>query len=386
VHSGPAPDIRRQNERRIVAHLLRESPLSRAELAQLTGLSQPTVGKVVADLSQRGIVAETHLEPAPGPRALGRPSRPLVLERSTRRFVTVHLGVRKTQLSALPVGGPVDERWQVEFPTPKRSATWVERLHRASERLGPVDCWGVAISTPGVCDEQAGRVLLSPNLHWTESTDLRALARRVWDVEVLIVQEIRALALGHLSAQPTTEDFLLVDFSTGVGGAMVRGSELYSGAVVLSGELGHTPIPGNARPCGCGAIGCVETLVSRPGLLESFSEHAGVERPAWSDLVAHVDEHGVEPWLAEPLDTAGTVVAGAMNVIGVVEAVVTGAITELPEPVFDRLGQAVERSSMWARFGQVKLHRAPRRRASGLVQAAIDRIVLPLEGRIRESA
>ena len=69
---------------------------------------------------------------------------------------------------------------------------------------------------------------------------------------VLLVQEIRALALGHLTADPAAQDFLLVDFGEGVGGAIVLEGKLYSPSTPLSGELGHTPVPGNRRLCGCG--------------------------------------------------------------------------------------------------------------------------------------
>jgi len=60
-------------------------------------------------------------------------------------------------------------------------------------------------------------VLFSPNLHWTESVDLVGLIQRVWKLPVAMVQEERALALGHRFVNEETEDFLLVDFGEGVG-------------------------------------------------------------------------------------------------------------------------------------------------------------------------
>ncbi len=77
------------------------------------------------------------------------------------------------------------------------------------------------MSTPGIVDEKTGRILFSPNLHWSEGADMPELIRRVWPVPVLLVQEERALALGHHAAAPGHEDFLLVDFGEGVGGAVV---------------------------------------------------------------------------------------------------------------------------------------------------------------------
>ena len=54
----------------------------------------------------------------------------------------------------------------------------------------------------------------------------------------------------------------MVDIADGVGGALMLGGRIYQGALPMSGEIGHTPIPGNNRLCGCGGRGCLETLAS----------------------------------------------------------------------------------------------------------------------------
>ena len=83
------------------------------------------------------------------------------------------------------------------------------------------------ISVPGIVDEPAAKVIFSPNLHWLESAPLPRLVRQVWDLPVVLVQEIRALASGHLAVEPIREDFFLVDFGQGVGGALVLDGQLY---------------------------------------------------------------------------------------------------------------------------------------------------------------
>jgi len=63
-----------------------------------------------------------------------------------------------------------------------------------------------------------------------------------------------------------------------------RAGRLYSGPLPLSGELGHTPVLGNNRLCGCGATGCIETLISRKGLIASAQEHLQ-EPVSWPRLL-----------------------------------------------------------------------------------------------------
>ena len=122
-------------------------------------------------------------------------------------------------------------------------------------------------------DERTGKVYLSPNVRWLEKANLGESLREVFGSEVVFKQEIRLLALGQLAAEPESGDFLLVDRATASGAAAVIGGSLFSGSIPLSGEIGHVAVPGNDRQCGCGAIGCLETLIARPGLLASAAEH-----------------------------------------------------------------------------------------------------------------
>lgn len=364
--------LRRTNQRTILSLLLRLGCASRAELAKAAGLSQPTAGKITAELLRLGI-----LQPAGeaglngGMPRLGRPGQMLRLADREPRFVVMELGVSETRIASLPVAVKLEDRWSRCIPTPSAAPAWVRELKRAAGDMGPGRFWGVLISVPGIVDEGTGKILFSPNLHWLERIDLAELVRQVWDVPVVLVQEIRALALGQLTAEPGGEDFLLVDFGQGVGGAIVLEGKLYPHPMPLSGELGHTPVAGNNRRCGCGAIGCLETLVSERGLLESFG------RGDWPALAQQVTEKGIQPWLMDTLAAAGKVVAGALNVLGIHRVVVTGLLTELPGCV-ETLSAEIRAGAMWGRFGEVTCQAASRRRSAGLVAAGLDRLVLPV--------
>lgn len=373
----------RLNQRALVAGLQRLGVASRADLAKALGLSQPTAGRIVDELLAAGVLEEAiganGERPARAPRRgrSGRPGRMLRLDRAQPRFVGIRLGVSTTGVVLLPVGAPPEDEWNVEFRTARSIAGWVRELRRARGRLRASGLWGVLVSVPGVVDEGRGRVVFSPNLHWTEGVDLRAEVESVWGLPVALVQEERALALGCQAFDRRDEDFLLVDFGDGVGGAVVTSGRLYAAPLPIHGELGHTPVLGNGRRCGCGATGCLETLASQGGLLQSFAEARRCPG-TWPDLVRWVNRHGLAPWLEEALDATAVVIAGALNVLGIRRVVLTGAIAELGAGARDRLGERIRAGAMWARFGSVVCEVAPRRRNAGLVAAGIDRFVVPV--------
>jgi len=372
--------LRRTNERTLLGLLMRTQSASRAQLAKAAGISQPTCGKIIEELLELELVREIEGDGAPRDRA-GRPGRMVCLDTIKPRFLAIQFDVLETNIALVPVGAPAGDQWHLTKPTTDSAQSWVRELKSAANELPCENLWGVLVSVPGIVDESAGRVLFSPNVHWSEKSDLRRLISQVWDAPVLLVQENRAAALGHLYAGSEIQDFLLVDFGYGVGGAIIQGGRLFHSPLPLNSELGHTPIPGNHRQCGCGARGCLETMLSRTGLVHSFVEANRGQREEWSALLAHVQAEGIRPWLAESLDAAASVIAGSLNVLGLRHVVVTGSLTEMPSEVMSYLRSAIQTGAMWGRFGEVMCEGAPHRRIAGLTAAGIDRLLVPADGR-----
>jgi N-acetylglucosamine repressor len=371
----------RLNKRALLGHLHRMGTSSRAELAKSLGLSQPTAGKIVDELLEMGVFEEVD---APTGRSrgasakAGRPARMLRLNQSKAHFLVIQLGVEKTSLALPSIGVTGEDSWVTHFETPDSAREWVRQLGKTASQIPEKKFWGILASVPGLVDERNSRVLYSPNLHWTEKSNLPSLIRQVWNAPVVFVQEEHALALGQLAADPTGEDFLLVDFGDGVGGAVVVAGKLYGHPLPISGELGHTPVMGNDRRCGCGSTGCLETLASTRGLLQSFAAAGGKNGHSWTALTASIASNGIAPWFAKTLDATAAIIAGALNVLGLRRVVITGTLSELPPTVLTHLSKAISKGALWARFGEVKVECAPRRRVVGLVAAGLDRLIIPM--------
>lgn len=369
------------NKRALLRRLQKTGLASRASLAKTLGMSQPTSGKIVDELLAAGVLEEVELADGGSSRMRGRPGRMLRLNQSKSCFIAIQLGLQETAVAGLALGVSDPDQWQVTFSLAKNelnsAAVWERQLLRAAQKIGGKNFLGVLLSVPGIVDENANRILFSPNVHWTEGVDLAAIVGRIWKVSVLLVQEQRALALGHHLAHPGNDDFLLVDFGEGIGGSIIMGGKPLAHPLPISGEIGHTPVLGNQRKCGCGAVGCMETLVSLRGLLKSFSTAQLGRKCSWADLQTYISRNGIPSWLAQSLDAAAMAIAGSLNVLGLRRVVITGSLTELPDTVIAHLGQAIENGSMWAKFGSVECVAAPRRRMPGLVAISIDQLIVP---------
>jgi hypothetical protein len=67
-----------------------------------------------------------------------------------------------------------------------------------------------------------------------------------------------------------------------------------------------------------------------------------------------------------------------LNVLGLRRVVITGTLNELPPSVLAYLAKAISKGTLWARFGEIKVDGAPRRRIAGLVAAGLDRLIVPM--------
>ena len=371
------------NRRVLLRQLQKLGVASRAGLAKSLGMSQPTAGKIVDELLAAGVLEEIEFGGTNNGKSVlrGRPGRRLRLNQSKSSLLAIQLGLQETTVAGLSLGVSDEDEWHFSFALGKAETNpvkaWEKQLHLAAKKISGKDFLGALLSVPGIVDEAANQILFSPNIHWTEKADLAAMVRRVWNVPVLLVQEERALALGHHLANPDNEDFLLVDFGEGVGGAIIVDGKPLANPLPITGEIGHTPVLGNRRKCGCGATGCIETLVSLRGLLESFSRSQRGRKNSWSDLREYISKNGIPAWLAQSLDAAAVAIAGALNVIGLRCVVITGSLAELPPAVLAHLSQAIQNGSMWAKFGSVECVAAPRRRTAGLVAIGVDRFIVP---------
>lgn len=76
--------LRATNQRLLLERLLRDGIATRAELADRTGMSRPTAGKILDELLSAHVVETVASGVQDAERKLGRPAQPLRLNAKTR--------------------------------------------------------------------------------------------------------------------------------------------------------------------------------------------------------------------------------------------------------------------------------------------------------------
>jgi N-acetylglucosamine kinase len=152
-------------------------------------------------------------------------------------------------------------------PTPAHDfAAFTAAMQSLIDAGGPSR--GVAISIAGVIDPLDARIKCA-NIPGIDGRTLAADLSRSFGLPVWIINDADSFALAEAQAgagRGHANVFGLI-LGTGVGGGLVIGGRLVGGPGGFAGEWGHGPVVASPRfACGCGQIGCLDTVGGARGL------------------------------------------------------------------------------------------------------------------------
>jgi predicted NBD/HSP70 family sugar kinase len=262
--------VRRHNLATVLGLVHREGPLARSALTQATGLNRSTVGALVGELAELGLVQEREPEMS---NRVGRPS-PLVAPDG--RVVAIALNPEIDAVTVGVVGLDATVHRRVRYPT-GRIPTAAEAVRIASaviDGLRPdlaaaTRVVGIGVAVPGLVREEDGVVRLAPHLEWAEEPFAAELAAATgYPVLAANDASLGANAERLFGAGRGASDLVYLNGgASGIGAGVIVGESPLTGISGYAGELGHTLVNSSGIRCHCGAIGCLETEVSQSALL-----------------------------------------------------------------------------------------------------------------------
>ena len=327
--------VRRHNLGVVLRHVARHGPRSRAAIAQETGLNKTTVSSLVGELIDFGLVRETEVELRG---TVGRPALPVELSGERVAGLGLEVGVDFLAVRASDMGGA--ERHRAHVATDNRGrpvdaviddlAGLTEAALADAGAQGLVTA-GAVIALPGLVDS-GGRLLVAPNLGWTDVDVAGGLAARLdrpaFPLRVENEANLGALAELWEGAGREFTDFIYVSGELGVGAGIIVGGELFRGAHGFGGELGHTTVDPAGERCACGNQGCLETRVALGALLHAAGLEPGARVGELAER-ARAGDARVLAALAEAGRWLGIGVASAANLLNPRGVVVGGYFATL---------------------------------------------------------
>jgi predicted NBD/HSP70 family sugar kinase len=354
---APTASARGQNLSRLLTMVHREGPLSRAALTRRTGLNRSTIGGLVAELSELGLVRESGPVESAG---VGRPS-PLVRAEPSVATLTVNPDIDAVTIGLVGLGSVVHKR--VRYPTTGAlTATQAVELIAAvvagmrSELDSSYALLGVGVAVPGLVERHTGTVTLAPHLRWQDEPFAVRIAEAT-GYRCVVANDARTalVAEGWFGAGRGREDFVYLNGSaSGIGGGIVTGGRPVLGRHGYAGEFGHRVVHPGGLACHCGRTGCLETEVRRDRLLAAL----GLDDASAEQLPAALAADRSPRVRAEVDRQNGWLAQGLSDVITALdpEAVVLGGfLANLSDASDGRLQELVRHTGFASLSGEVEV-------------------------------
>jgi predicted NBD/HSP70 family sugar kinase len=270
-------DMLRLVNRRILLNILSDrQPISRAEIAKISGLNKATISTITGELLKDScIIEEGSGRTTP---IGGKPPTPLRLNAKRFGLFGVDIRADETILALSDFNNRIVAR--ISFETGSDATTFLNKIGREIRKLRTkhnsfIEFPGIGVSLPGLVDNHSGKFLLSVVLPWRDVPVVNLLEKAT-DLPVIIDNSARCSALAeiwHGKAQYAhVRNLLYVSVSTGLACGVVIDGGLYRGGNNTAGQFGHIPIDVNGPDCRCGQRGCWDLFASDKATLKRYAD------------------------------------------------------------------------------------------------------------------
>lgn len=289
--NGNGVSISRINKSRVLNLIRREKEISRADIVKRTGISAPTVTRIVDSLLHNEQLIE---QVGTGESNVGRP--PLMVRFLGEENYVVGIDWGKTHiygilanlngevLHELDVPSEVDNDFESDLAKVSNLIHYIIGHSGVdSEKI-----MGIGIAAAGYIDKHTGEVAYSPNFNWTHS-HIKPNLEKEFGVPIKVDNVARVTALGELmyGHGHTYRDFIYINVGYGIGSGIIMDGKPHYGFDGYSGEIGHTrvSIPTHeTRQCVCGKTDCLECYASGRGIAETVWKQLDL----YPDSILHV--------------------------------------------------------------------------------------------------
>ncbi len=176
----------------------------------------------------------------------------------------IDIGGTKIKLGLIDEEGRVLESHRQETNAASGAAAVIASIAAGARAAFGADLRGATVAGVAVAGQvDAGGVVRgAPNLGWT-GLPLRAELERALGIPFSVVNDVRAAAWAEwrFGAGSGSDDVVVLFIGTGIGGAIVSGGRMLEGHANSAGEIGHTTVVADGRPCHCRNRGCLEAYV-----------------------------------------------------------------------------------------------------------------------------
>ena len=365
IPKGNAVYINKLNKIEVLGLIREHGTISRAEIVEISGLSAPTISRIV-----KGLIREEKLVESIGigDSSGGRPPVMLKFKGEKSYVIGIDLGATATRGVLSDLNGNFIE--EIKFPTRLKDGfeeivgdvgDLIQKLANSNMKTTSARIFGVGIAVAGLVDLENNIIEYSPDFNWHNVDIVETLSRKI-DYPIIFDNVTRLMALGGLSygKGKKSKNFICINVGYGIGSGVIVNGELLTGANGFAGEFGHITADRDSKiQCSCSKYGCLEALASgraiastAQGLLLNGEESKifelcnGEISLVTAHMVAEAADLGDELSLRifnEATDHLGIGIANLINLFNPEMVIIGGGVSLAGDLFFDNIRRVVGR-------------------------------------------
>jgi predicted NBD/HSP70 family sugar kinase len=291
--TGSKELIRDINSNLVLTQIVNFSPISRSTIAKKLGLTKATVSAIVADLLAKKLVVEIGSDDT----SLGR--KPILISFNRKAGYAISVDIGEQIISALITDLQGDDRQLKQIATPKNSAALCPALidlissMTTSIKERPYGIVGITLGIHGVTSDNI--IHFTPYYDFTACNLVKELEEN-FHTNVILENEANLSVIGEKTFEYDYPNIANISVHTGVGLGIIMNNNLYSGSKGYAGEIGHTIVDIDGKPCPCGNRGCLEQYLSERALLQELALRKGLDSidfPSFTKLYYQKDSDAI---------------------------------------------------------------------------------------------
>lgn len=344
---NPTPLTRQITSRTVLRAIMENAPVSRAELARMTGLSKQAMSEIVRDLEAEGWVRETGKTQG----AVGRSAINYEVEPRKAIILGVDIGGTKLHAAIADLSGGIIE--EVIEPTDSRGGPHlIDQIARLTQAMldkasVPADAVRMGVvGIPGAVHPKARRITMVPNIPGIVELDFEALLSRRLGFPILLENDVNIAAKGEqrMGHGRESDNFVFVALGTGIGMGIVNEGRLVRGARGAAGEISTLPVGGDPFDSRAFASGVLESAIGSAAIRARYEGLGGEPGLTVREIFSR-DEDGAVPVVidevARVLATAIVAIAAVVDPEVVIFGGSVGARAELTDRVRHHLSRCM---------------------------------------------
>jgi glucokinase-like ROK family protein len=262
-----ALQMSRLNKREVLQLIKKEGTISRTDIGNTTGLTAPTVSRIVEHLvNHEKLVQYIGVGESSGGR------RPVMLRFNGKENYVIGIDLGATFIRGVLSDFEANFLIEIHVPTAiqdgfeaimEQVAELVDKLLKR-KGVNSNQVRGVGIAIAGLVNKRNGVVDFSPDFSWRNVNVKESLSKKI-AIPFIFDNSSRLMALGeHEYGEGRRFDNIIVlNLGYGIAAGIIVEGILVKGGVGYAGEFGHTIVDSKSGvQCKCGAFGCLEALAS----------------------------------------------------------------------------------------------------------------------------